>query len=374
MSSFQAKKDAKTKASAQKKSINVSAVADKSPKLKVTQAAIPEDQRILIMPSSRFYVDEQVRRYINPTEIQDRAASMERQGQIQPIVVYPADADGRHKIDKGECRWRAAQLLNGFKLKAIIDLEAPKRNKAKRIIGQISENDQRSDLVAIDKAAAIHDLVSEGMTLETIATELGWLGGSGKPNVTKVGRHLSILKLPNEGQRLVSERVVIDLLTLEYLRKINDINPSKFSALCDLAKGDGLTRKRAEQEFKQCKENVAIEGGSGSQIGKAASASPAEIDNALDPLDSETGTSVEANQGAGESVIIPSAKPTNPKPISRKVLVAKTSVHVEVDGHGAGEIWFGDSPEEEGFSWVKLDSGERKYFGVDELRITKVVC
>lgn len=228
---------------------------------------IPEEDKLLKLKSEYFYADDQVRKTFDDHEIEEMAASLRENGQIQPIVVHPADEDGRHKIDKGECRWRAATLLNNFVLKAVIDPEAPSRTKTKRIISQFIENDQRNDVPPFDQAIAIKELIEEGMTMEEIAEQLGWITRSHKkPNTNKVSRILSILKLPEEGQKLVRNGVVTDLITLEFIRKIHDSNPEKFSVVCDLAiEEKGLTRKRAEQEYKQCKLNESGENESSNQ-------------------------------------------------------------------------------------------------------------
>lgn len=220
---------------------------------------IREEDMLVNKACNYFYADEQVRKTFDKHEIEEMAASLRANGQIQPIVVYPVDSNGRYKIDKGECRWRAAQLIEGFTLKAVIDPGAKNRNNKKRIITQLVENDQRNDVPPLDMAIALKALVDEGMLLDDIARELGWLTQSNKkPNGNKVSRILSILKLPKAGQALVSDGIVTDLITLEFIRKIHDINPDKFSVVCDLAReAGGITRKRAEQEFKQCKSNEA---------------------------------------------------------------------------------------------------------------------
>lgn len=221
------------------------------------EQVIPEGQ-IFDLPPSFFYPDpDQVRKDFDEHALQELAESLKNHKQMQPIVVYPADDKGRYKIDKGERRWRASQLIEGFKLKAVVDPEAPSRNIIKRIFGQLVENDQRENLRPLETAIALKSLVDEGLTMEEVATGMGWLTKTThKPNANKVSRILSILKLPEEGQALARDGIVVDVITLEFLRKIFDISPKKFTALCGIAREDGgLTRSRAEQEFKQCKFN-----------------------------------------------------------------------------------------------------------------------
>ena len=367
MVDFRAKKAKKDVAAPEKKKVvGMEQLAGKGGTAQVVRASIPDDQKLLILPPSKFYADEQVRRKFDENEIKERAASMDANGQFQPIVVHPADAKGRHLIDKGECRWRAAQLIKGFKLKAIIDLEAPKRSRAKRIIGQISENDSRSNLANMEMAIAVGELSKEGLQQDEIAKELGWLAKeSGKPNIMKVSRYLSILRLPEEGQALVEDEVVVDLMTLEYLRKIHEINPAKFSVLCALAIDDGLTRKRAEQEFKQCKANAAGEGGSQDAPLSTSKANSFEAggegEGSSQSSQAQLGAVVKKDESSTATKTAPAKKS------------ASIAVHVSTDEHGEGILCFESAPEE-GFAWIRLESGGREHVPADALKVVKVVC
>lgn len=217
-------------------------------------------KQVLRAPPSQFYVEEQVRTDITEAKIIELASTIESTGQIQPIVVFPADEEGpnkgKNKIDKGERRWRAISRLPGILVEYIIDEEAPKRNKRKRILGQVIENDQRDELKPHEMAKALRELRDDGMKMEEMALELGWLTDSGNPRTNKVSRILSILKMPVEGQNLARELIVTDLISLELLRKINEISPKIFSALCSRARKEGgLPRSRFEDAYDQCKTN-----------------------------------------------------------------------------------------------------------------------
>lgn len=351
------------------------------------------DPSLLILPPNSFYVDEQVRKSIDPHEIEQRAASMRSNGQIQAIVVYPADRSGKnkgkYKIDKGECRWRAAQLIEGFKLKAIIDPEALKRNNRKRIVGQIVENDQRADLQPLEIAQALEALLRDGMTQEEVAKELGWITRSKKPNINKVSRILSIMKLPEEGKRLISDGVVTDLITLEFLRKVYEVNPNKFSVLCDLAREDnGLSRKRAEQEFKQCKTNEnSRKGDSGQQSGTeefshertelepSRTVNPDMIESQQAQASSYSGNTetedVKPDKSHGSKSDISSHKPDQDSPTTAHV--KQPTIHVEWRGLKEGVLVYDKEPEGEGTIWMKLnDSGDLISAELDELKIKAV--
>ncbi|MEW7977067.1 MAG: ParB N-terminal domain-containing protein [Candidatus Sedimenticola endophacoides] len=385
---------------------------------------IPDDRILVVLPPSRFYVDEQVRKKIDPHEIELRAASMRANGQFQPIVVYPADTEGKnkgkHKIDKGECRWRASQLIDGFELKAVVDPEAPKRSKRKRIIGQFGENDQRSPLTPLEKAIALEELLSDGMTQEEVAIELGWITRSKKPYVNKVSRTLSILKMPEEGQKLAEDRIVDDLITLEFLRKIYEVNPNKFSVLCDLAREDeGLSRKRAEQEYKQCKANEnqeSLDESSGDATGEqsatvdqsqaigtatenVASEFSHERNESTGQSDAEAEAEAEAptaateSQESAEDAGEPSEKPqeqssSNHETVSINETINSHSnatapasksnaiypvIEVEWRGMERGTLVFDQEPEEKGYIWLKLEkTGDLISAELEDLTIKSV--
>jgi|GEM_PF-1690309 len=298
-----------------------------------TEEAIESEPGILVLPASMFYVDEQVRKGIDQHEIEERAASMRSCGQIQPIVVHPANSDGKYKIDKGECRWRASQLIDDFLLMAIIDKEAPKRDKKKRIVGQLVENVQRSDLRTWDLSQALQELAHEGMSMEEIAKELGWLSPGGKPSVNKVSRILSIFKLPEEGQNLVKDRIVTDLITLEHLRKIYEIDEIKFGELCNLAREDGISRKQAEKEYAQCKNNTGQCNKDGSEINTNGKPSPSKEPSRIAP-----------------------------NPIIR----------VEWRGLKEGVLMFDKDAESQDSFWVKLDNGDEIIVELSDLTIKAI--
>lgn len=373
--------------------------------------AIPEELILIKGPPAMFYAEKQVRTHFDEHEIKELAASLRENGQIHPIVVYPADVDGpnkgKHKIDKGERRWRASQLIEGFMLEAKIDFEAPKRPKSKRIAGQLVENDQQKSLKPMDMARSVKDLVEEGLNQEQIALQLGWLiKSTGKPNINKVSRVLSIMKMPEEGQKLAEDLIVEDLITLEFLRKIADVNPNKFSLLCDLAREDGgITRKRAEQEYKQCLANdpavqsgqrqvVAGEGGNAGADQSTAKAKLKPENSGSDPVATDRNSSNSGNEGEslnqqnetgpGNQQPNPNGSPnTKPektneaqkpdskpeKPVTQKHY---PTIRVMWRNRKYGTLLFDKQPEEKGFFWITTEDGDVISTELDELKIVEI--
>jgi len=225
-----------------------------------SEAKDNEAERVLLLSPEQCYCEKQVRTVFDERDINELTQSLKNTWQQQAIVVYPADEHGLYKIDKGERRWRAAKKIEGFKLKAIVDTQAPRRNRLHQILGQLVENDSRVNLPIIDMANALDKLVELGLSQDEIAIKLGWVTASSKPNRNKVCRILSVLKLPEEGIALVKDNIVTDLVTLELFRKLHEMNNDRFNELCDLSReNNGISRKELEIELKETKKDLQPE-------------------------------------------------------------------------------------------------------------------
>ncbi|PVZ64459.1 ParB/RepB/Spo0J family partition protein [Pelagibaculum spongiae] len=352
------------------------------------------DRHLIKKPFNKFYVDDQVRKKIDPQELEERAASMRANGQLQAIIVYPADEEGpnrgKHKIDKGECRWRASQLIEGFELEAVVDPLAPKRNRQKRIVGQIIENDQRADLQPLELALALSELIAQGLNQEEIAEELGWITRSKKPNINKVSRILSINKLPEEGKNLAEDGVVTDLITLEFLRKISEINNKKFMLLCDLAReGEGISRKRVEQEYKQCK-NVSETGNAeitvSTQVEKSEVNQPTETfgtqRKSVEVTNQQSATATDRQSSLSHEGSIDTSSKRQPSKIqardhatqaATKIIPELPLLEVEWREMQRAQLLLDRQPEASGMVWIKLlKSGDIISAELDDIKIKSV--
>ena len=210
--------------------------------------------KVLYLDPEDCYVEEQVRKDISEHEIAEREASMKSNGQLQPIVVHPPDSQGKYLIDKGECRWRAAKRIENFKIKAIVDYEADDRSDQMRIVGQLVENEQRANLQPIEVGEALTELLQSGMTQEEVAREIGWITGSGKPNINKVSRIAGLLKLPDDGKVLARKGVITDVLALETLRKVHDADAEAYGELIEKARIEGgLSRQEVDETYRKAR-------------------------------------------------------------------------------------------------------------------------
>ncbi len=90
--------------------------------------------------------------------IQERAESLRRQGQQNPIVLIP-QIDGRYKIFDGELRWRSAPLAGMTKLKAVF---LPKEETSDEVVvfeGQLVSSIHSQKLHDLDLATALIRLI-----------------------------------------------------------------------------------------------------------------------------------------------------------------------------------------------------------------------
>ncbi|RKR07252.1 chromosome segregation DNA-binding protein [Kushneria sinocarnis] len=131
-------------------------------------------ERLERLPLSRLSRGRyQPRRDIQPERLEELAASIRRQGVMQPIVVRPlADAgdEQRFEIIAGERRWRAAQLAELETIPAVVRELDDEGALAMSLI----ENIQRENLNPVEESVALRRLMDEfELTQQQVADTLG---------------------------------------------------------------------------------------------------------------------------------------------------------------------------------------------------------
>ena len=138
----------------------------------------------------------QPRRFIDENELQELAASIQKHGVMQPIVIRPIeDSETPYEIIAGERRWRAAKLAGLAEIPAIVrDL-----TDQVAIALALIENIQRQDLNPIDQALALQRFHEEfGLSHQEIADTVG------KARTT-VSNLLRLLSLPDSIKDLMQQ-------------------------------------------------------------------------------------------------------------------------------------------------------------------------
>lgn len=138
----------------------------------------------------------QPRRFIDEQDLKELAASIEKHGVMQPIVIRPVDdVDTPYEIVAGERRWRAAKIAGLTQVPAIVrDL-----TDQVAIALALIENIQRQDLNPIDQALALQRFHEEfGLSHQEIADTVG------KARTT-VSNLLRLLSLADEIKDLMQQ-------------------------------------------------------------------------------------------------------------------------------------------------------------------------
>ena len=160
-------------------------------------------------------------------ELNELADDIRQRGILQPIVVHPADARGRHRIHFGAKRWRAAQRAGLTEVPVVV------RDEPCDPYAQVAENQKRHGLTPLDLARFIRRQSDAGDSNATIAKRLGM-------DQTSVAHHLALLDLPPELKEAMQSGRCTSPRTLHELSKLHREAPEQVRTLLD---GDGdITR------------------------------------------------------------------------------------------------------------------------------------
>lgn len=137
----------------------------------------------------------QPRERFDSEALESLADSIRSVGLLQPIVVRPAGADGRHELVAGERRLRAARMAGLTEIPAVIK----DGDDEGRLVEAVVENVQRQDLDVLEEAAAYRVLMEDfGLTHDEVASRVA----KSRSAVTNTVR---LLNLPGAIQALLAE-------------------------------------------------------------------------------------------------------------------------------------------------------------------------
>jgi ParB family chromosome partitioning protein len=162
-------------------------------------------------------------------ELDDLAEDIRLRGILVPLVVHPANADGRHLLHFGARRLRAA-MRAGLHEVPVVVRDAPADRYA-----QVAENLKRSDLAPLDLARFIRQQMDAGDSQAEVSRRLGM-------NLTTVAHHLSLLDLPPVLADAMKSGRCISPRTLHELNKLNEQQPQ---AVRSLIEGEGAITRDA---------------------------------------------------------------------------------------------------------------------------------
>ena len=186
---------------------------------------------ISVSKHNLYKSDNQPRRHIAAEVIEERRTQLESEGQLSPLLVFPADAEGKHEIVDGECRWRAALDSDTFDELRVEEYLGDCNDVASLLVTQLLRNDDGSKpLTALEKSQSYQRIVSlmvdddeKGSAFKQAADRLG-IEYTEFTRALKVGEmeeHISNFVLK---QGIDDKRVINGLMRVDREGKKDDIN------------------------------------------------------------------------------------------------------------------------------------------------------
>jgi len=137
----------------------------------------------------------QPRQHFDEEGLVELAASIREMGVLQPVLVQPADADGKYQLVAGERRWRASRRAGKTTIPALVK----RIDEVASMEQALVENIQRRDLNAYEEALAFQQLIEDfKLTHEQLGQRLG-------KNRATISNTLRILQLPATVQTLIND-------------------------------------------------------------------------------------------------------------------------------------------------------------------------
>lgn len=183
---------------------------------------------------------DQPRKVFNEKSLGELAASIEKNGVLQPLLVRPM-SDGSYRLIAGERRWRAARMAGLHEVPVTIremtDEEAG--------VFALIENLQREDSNPVEEARGIKSLIDAyGFTQEEAADRIG-------KSRTAVTNTLRLLKLPEPLLQLLAE----EKLSAGHCRALLPLeNEAEALKIAGAAVKDRLSVRQVEKMVRQALE------------------------------------------------------------------------------------------------------------------------
>ena len=199
---------------------------------------------VLVLSKEQLKRDEtQPRTKFSKTELESLADSMDEQGQLEDIKIYPdPDENGVYTIFNGERRWRSLDIT-----KNITELRARKVDLSKIEHSQVTQYHynnfaEKNDVVEV--AAICNSLKEQGKSNKQIAKIMSISTG-------EASRLAKIHSMPDEIRELYLDDLVNDSRKLYLLCQCFEINSTEtVQLLIDLIKKEGGTSVKKIETFK----------------------------------------------------------------------------------------------------------------------------
>ncbi len=181
----------------------------------------------------------QPRKHFDEEALHELSRSLQKHGQLQPIVVIEKD-DG-FMIIAGERRFRAAKLAGFDTIKAVV---ADFQNQNLRELALI-ENIQRENLSALELAQSYKELIEEYRITQE---ELSGIIHKSRSQITNT---LRLLQLTPYTQRLLTENKI----TQGHAKMLVGLDPDTEKLIADTIVGQKLSVRESEELVKNLKKS-----------------------------------------------------------------------------------------------------------------------
>lgn len=178
------------------------------------------------------------------TGIEELADNIREVGLQVPINVTRKNEEGKYVIIQGERRWRACKLA-GLTTIEVVVRHNPKDDQ-ERMLLQLSENLQRSDMEIFEVGEALAALEATGLKNKEIAQRLG-------KSESFVTRALQVAGASPEVKDMCRKAGVVDLVSIANVIKMDAHDHDKTAAKFEegIEKGENFTRVYVKDLFDE---------------------------------------------------------------------------------------------------------------------------
>lgn len=181
----------------------------------------------------------QPRKHFDDDKLSEMAASLESEGQLQPISIRPnPDKPGHFLLNIGERRWRAAQLIGWTEIEAKI--AEPKNLR----ISQLAENIQREDLSDVEVADGLAAIMAEGQITQ------GQLAKAVNKSNAWITDYLALRSAPAEFRLALEAKTVANVHVLAEAMRLYKQHPDKVTELVLGASPEAPVNQAAVRSLK----------------------------------------------------------------------------------------------------------------------------
>jgi len=191
-----------------------------------------------VLPLSKIHAGKyQPRSHFDTEPLEELAASIKKNGVMQPILVRPSKQPGKYELIAGERRWRAAKLAKLEEIPVLVRAIGDQQALEMALV----ENIQRQDLSPLEEAQGYERLIDEfKYTQEKLASTIG-------KSRSHVANTIRLLSLPAEVKKMIEK----GKLTAGHARAL--LNAPDPLALARQIVKDGLNVRAAEDAGRKAK-------------------------------------------------------------------------------------------------------------------------